>query len=47
MITGELKKELTAYGRFFGPVVLQIHWMYCATAEHEHEAKRNANGLCE
>ena len=22
-------------------------WMYSATAEHEHEAKRNANGLCE
>ena len=27
--------------------VLWTDWMYCATAEHEHEAKRNANGLCE
>ncbi len=26
MITGELKVELTAYGRFSGPAVLQIHW---------------------
>ncbi|SCI10410.1 Uncharacterised protein [uncultured Clostridium sp.] len=34
-------------GAEFDVYVLWADWMYSATAEHEHEAKRNANGLCE